>query len=108
MREINSQVGRLLTGATANVTGAGVLMPRGARERVYQASIAGTGAVSATVTIEGSCDGVNWVAIGLPLSLSGSGGDTKAIESVFPWPMVRAVLASLTGTGATVDVYVGI
>ena len=108
MRAINSQVGRLITDATANVTGEGFTMPRGTRERVYQAAIAGTGTVSATVTLQGSCDGESWVTIGSALSLSGSGSDAKAIESVYPWPQVRAVVASITGTAATVNVFVGI
>lgn len=105
-RTFKGQVDRLLSDATANATGDAVVMPPGSRERVYQATIAGTGAVSATVTIQGSCDGTNWVTIGSALSLSGSGSDTKAQESVYPWPQVRAVLASLSGTGATVNAYV--
>jgi hypothetical protein len=109
MPDANFQVTRLLNlGTTANVTGEAWTMPRGSRERVYQATIAGTGAVSATVTIQGSCDGVSWVTIGSALSLSGTGSDTKAIESLYPWPQVRAVVASITGTGATVVAYVGI
>lgn len=107
-RTMNDQVGRLLGGATANGNGNAVLMPRGERERVYQATIAGTGSVSATVTFQGSCNGEDWVTIDEALSLTGTGSDTKAIESPYPWPFVRANVASITGTGATVNAFVGI
>lgn len=109
MPDVNDQVTRLVPATTVNVTGETFTVPRGERERVYQATITGTsGAVSATVTLQGSCDGANWVTIGSALSLSGTLTDTQAIESAYPWPMVRAVVASLTGTGATATVLMGI
>lgn len=68
-----------------------------------QANIAGTGAVSATVTLEGS-NGLGWSVI-KTLSLTGTDDDIKhdTVQGQ-PWAMVRAQIASISGTGATVNV----
>lgn len=71
-----------------------------------QASIAGTGAVTATVTLEGS-NGHGWTVL-KTLSLSGTNTDTKA-DSVQgqPWARVRANVTAISGTGAAVSASLG-
>lgn len=69
----------------------------------YQASISGTGAVSATVTIEVSNDGSNWLTFGT-MSLSGTATDTDNVAGDAPWAVHRATISSITGTGAAVTV----
>lgn len=68
----------------------------------YQSTISGSGAVSATVTIQGSNDGSNWTTIGSAMSLSGTGSDIKATNSEVPWRHHRSVITSITGTSAAV------
>lgn len=87
-------------GATTNATTEAFL--REGHEWGYQASITGSGAVSATVTIQGSNDGSNWTTIGTAMSLSGTGSDVKATNSTVPWRHHRSVIASITGTSAAV------
>lgn len=69
----------------------------------YQASISGSGAVSATVTIEVSNDGNNWQTFGT-MSLSGTGSDIDNVAGDAPWAIHRATIASITGTSAAVTV----
>lgn len=107
MDTIASQTGTLYSG-TGDGAGNAFLVARGAPERVYQASIAGSGAVAANVTFQGSNDGSNWVDIGSAVSLSGTGSDTGAVASVVPWPMVRAVVASSSGTISSITATVGL
>ena len=78
------------------------------RKGMVQAIITGSGALTATVTVQGSNNGVHWSTIGSALSLSGSGSDTKTQAVDSPWAAVRAISASLTGTGATVSAYLSI
>lgn len=95
---------KLLSGATATATGATARWLWGRTHRVYQATVTGTGAVSATVEIEVSCDGSNWIVAGT-ITLTGTTSDTDGFASDAPWPYVRADLTAISGTGATVDVY---
>lgn len=69
----------------------------------YQASISGSGAVSATVTVEVSNDGNNWLTFGT-MSLSGTNSDTDNVAGDAPWAVHRVTIASLTGTSAAVTV----
>ncbi|MEO8391216.1 hypothetical protein [Polaromonas sp.] len=74
-----------------------------ARRGMVQAVITGSGAVTATVTVQGSNDGVNWSTIGAALSLTGNDADTKTQAVDYPWAYIRAVSSALTGTGAKVS-----
>lgn len=71
----------------------------------YQATVTGTGAVTATVNIYGSNDGVNWSKTALAtLTLSDTTSDSDGVTVVSPVKYVRAVTTNVTGTGATVVV----
>ena len=80
----------------------------------FQVIITGTGSVTATVTIQGSnqdesFNGTksNWVTINA-FSMTGTTSDTQGFTSVSTWRYVRAVVASISGTGATVEVIMGV
>ena len=94
----------LLNAATALVTGAGV-NPASAN-RAFQATVVGTGAVGATVIIEGSNDGANYLALGT-ITLSGTNLASDGFLSNANWANVRARLTAISGTGAAVTVMMG-
>lgn len=107
---VTEQTVHMLVATIADGAGAACVMPKGTSDHVFAATIAGTGTVSATVTIEGSIDGgVTWVPALATMSLTGTTTDKKtATITGAPWPQLRARTASTTGTGATVDVWMGI
>jgi hypothetical protein len=75
----------------------------------FQATVAGTGAVTATVAIEVSNDGVNAVDTVMgTITLSGTTSHSDGFTSVSPWKYVRAVTTNVTGTGATVNVLMSV
>lgn len=92
----------LMSGVTTNTNGTTYDRPENLWS--YQASIAGTGAVSCTVTIQVSNDGVNWETFGT-MSLTGTTSDTDTLTGDAPWAVHRAVTSSISGTGATVAVH---
>lgn len=94
----------LLTGATGTTTG----LPYDicSAYRTYQATVSGTGAVTATVVIEGSADGVNYLTLGT-ITLSGTTSATDGFVSQAKWAAVRAKVTAITGTGAAVNAVVG-
>lgn len=99
----------LLSPATVAATGPVYDGPwNEARRGMVQAVITGTGAVSATVTVQGSNNGVNWTTVGTAMSLSGSAADTKTQAVDYPWAQIRAVSSALSGTGATVSAYLSL
>lgn len=105
---------KLLDAASAN--GASAAHQPISRLRTFQATgITSAGAGTATVTIQGSnvdspatgttdADWVDIATFDMTLSTTKTGGGAV---SDAPWKHVRAVLASLTGTGAAVSVYMG-
>jgi len=80
----------------------------------FQAIVTGTGAVTATVLIQGSNqtatfigDKSNWVTIDT-YTLSGTTTATNGSTSVSTWRYVRANVTAITGTSATVEVIMGV
>ena len=97
----------LLNGATAVQTSDYVGWGEGPGGNV-QADIAGTGAVSATITIYGGL--VNDFSKAIPLgtiSLSGTTTDKGGFSWLTTWPFIWADLTAISGTGAAVTVRVG-
>lgn len=97
----------LLDRATAAVTGAGILAPKARPDRTYAASVAGTGAVSATVRIQGSNDDSTYLTLAT-ITLSGTTSAADGFASKAAWPYVRAVLDAVSGTNAAVTVTMGV
>lgn len=103
----------LFTGATANGTQAVNPIDNGAvparPNRVYQSTVSGTGAVTATVTLFGSADGTNFSATPFgTITLSGTTTVTDNFASGAAWPYVRCTVANVSGTGATVSTVVAL
>lgn len=98
----------LLDAATATSTGAADYNIDRRPARSYQASIAGTGAVTATVIIEGSNEEVpvNYLTLGT-ITLSGTTSASDGFVGTAAWASVRARLAAISGTNATVTVTMG-
>jgi len=104
MHSLAPQIIQLMHGVTTNANGAASRLTF--TPGIYQATIDGTGAVAVTVTIQGSLDGVGWVNVGSAISLTDTTTDTDKLLNTEPWPFVRAVTSSISGTGATVRVFV--
>lgn len=70
-----------------------------------QATVTGTGAVTATVVFEVSNDNVNWIVEPIAtITLSGTTTDSQGFTMNAPWAYVRARLTAISGTGAVVTV----
>ena len=75
----------------------------------FQATVIGTGAVTATVVIDCSNDGVNWCSTALgTITLSGTTSSSDGFTTQAPWKFARARVTAVTGTGATVYVNMGV
>lgn len=89
-------------------TGVGTSIPSrlypGAKS--FQATVLGSGAVTAEVDIEVSNDDEHWMVLGT-ISLSGTAVDTDGFASSAAWAFHRANLTAITGTGANVTVKMG-
>jgi hypothetical protein len=101
------EVETLLSGVTTNQTSAAFPLKRG--RRTIQASIAGTGAVSGTVTWYGSnLDAASGGVLFATTSLSGTTTDVQGADIAAEWPYVYCTLASISGTDAAVTATVGV
>lgn len=69
-----------------------------------QCVVSGTGAVTATVSIDVSNDGKNWILDAATISLSGTTSDSDGFAMTAPWGYSRARLTAISGTNATCDV----
>jgi hypothetical protein len=66
---------------------------------MVQAVVNGTGAVTATIPVYGSNNGIDWQLIGtIALSDTTSDSDVQAID--YPWMFIRVDLTAISGTGA--------
>src|ERR1700738_1204386 len=99
------QQGHIITDATT--TGATALLgPVKSGRRTFQATVAGTGAVSATVVIQASNDGVNPLTL-TTLSLSGTTSASLPFAVSDPWVYIGVNITAISGTGAKVNVWTG-
>ena len=107
VRISSGKVDTIMSAATG--TGAGSTIYKASPKSTYQATVAGTGAVTATVTIEASNDGTSWCSTVLgTITLSGTTTDTDGLTSDAPWKFVRANVTAISGTGAAVTVLMGV
>lgn len=98
----------IMAGKTS--TGAGNTFTAYPGKRTFHAKVVGTGAVTATVIIQVSNDGLLWVdATNSPhIALSGTGSDSDGFAMEAKWAYVRAYLDAVSGTGAAVTVIMGV
>ena len=93
-------------GAIANGNGAAIY--KNSPKATFQGIVTGSGAVTGTFTIQGSNDGITWCSTVLgTITLTGTAPVSDGFTTDAPWKYVRAVIASLTGTGATAQVLMG-
>jgi hypothetical protein len=103
-------VHQLLTAPGRTTTGAGTWQYKDSPHATFQATVVGTGAVSATVAIEVSNDAlfvVSTVAGTITLSGTTSSSDGFTTQHA-PWKFVRANVTAISGTGATVTCLMGV
>lgn len=74
--------------------------------RTYQATVVGTGTVTATVIIEGTNDQITYLPIGT-ITLTGTTSNSDGFASSAPWASVRARITAISGTGALCTVSMG-
>lgn len=96
----------LLGGVTAPATGALsdlVSDSNTQTTKAVQATVVGTGAVAATIIVEGSNskDAGTWLTLAT-ITLSGTTSASDGFTFSAPWSYVRARLTAVSGTGATV------
>lgn len=107
---VQIKLGSVLTVLAAqNAIGDGMAQYKDSPKSAFQATVVGTGAVTATVVLEASNDGKYWLATPLgTITLSGNGAASDGFTSDAPWKFVRARVTALTGTGASVTVTMGV
>lgn len=88
---------------TAAATATGGWYKRTAPQATFQATVAGSGSVGATIQIEGSNDGATAAATELgTITLSGTNSDSDGFASDAAWAFVRAIVTSYTAGTVTV------
>ena len=98
-----------LLGTGTTTTATGNTQPKDAVYASFQATVVGTGAVTATVVIDCSNDGTNWCATALgTITLSGTTSSSDGFTTSAAWKYVRARVTAVSGTGATVTAILGV
>ena len=92
--------------SAVTVTGAGSSKPQQPAPVTFQATVTGSGTVSATVAIEVSNDGDNFITLGT-ITLSGTTTATDGFASAANWAVVRANCTAISGTNAALSVVMG-
>lgn len=95
--------------AFATTTSTGAAVYKDSPKATIQATVVGTGAVTATVVIDCSNDGTNWCSTALgTITLSGTTSSSDGFTTDAPWKYVRARVTAISGTGATVTCLIGV
>lgn len=95
----------LLQGVIATGAGVTTSFPY-APGAAFFASVAGTGAVTASVNVEVTQDPtVGWIVLAT-IALSGTTLSFNGTTSASLWPFVRGNVTAISGTGATVNLSV--
>ena len=104
---VNVPVNGAATTTTTATTGNGIY--KDSPYTAIQANVVGTGAVTATVVIDCSNDGINWNTTALgTISLSGTTSAADGFTTTAPWKYIRARVTAISGTGATVNCLAGV
>lgn len=107
----HGRVVHLLSAVTG--TGVGNKVREVAKDRTFFATGTTTaGAGAATITVEGSLDGTNFVTLGtINLTLAttiATDTNTSGFAIMAPWKYVRGNVTAISGTGASVDLWMGV
>jgi hypothetical protein len=100
-----SQTFNLLEDVTTAVVGEGNKI--NVNPRTIQATVEGTGALTADIEIHVSNDHDNWILLAT-INLAGVTAATDGFVTDAPWSFTRARLVAVTGTDAVVNVNVGV
>ena len=76
------------------------------RDGTMQATVSGTGTVTATVAIEVSNDNTNFVTLGT-ITLSGTTSATDGFAFNAPWVYIQSNCTAISGTSAALSVVMG-
>lgn len=87
--------------------GVGLAVKVNLPNRTFQAVVSGTGTVSATVVVEVSNDGVNFMPLGT-ITLTGTSPQTDGFPHNAKYNYVRGNLTAISGTGAVVSCTMGV
>lgn len=92
---------------TGAITGAWIY--KNSPASTFQATVNGTGAIGATVVIQGSNDGVNAVATAIgTITLAGTTVFSDGFTTSAPWKWVRAVVSAPSGTISSISCLMGV
>ncbi len=98
------KVGKLLSGVVTTSTGTAA-GPALFGLKSFQAVVTGTGAISATVKVQVSNDGTNYLDLAT-FTLSGTTSATDGFSAEIPWVYYRGAVTAISGTGASIDLIV--
>lgn len=101
----------ILAGATA--TGAGLVYQTQGKPSTFQAygstsSGAGSAIIQIQVSNDSSLNANTWLVLGTITLTLGTTITTDGFASIAPWQFIRANVTTLSGTGASVDVWMGV
>ncbi len=106
----SGHVMNMVPAAGVTATGTTDWVPKGSPDAAIQATLTGTGAISATIDVECSNDGIS--ALATPAGTITLSGTTSVSDGFVTqnasWKFVRLNVRALTGTGATVNATIGI
>ena len=99
---------------SATTTGASSPIYKESPYSSFQAIVNGTGTVGATIAIQvtnedDTANGIksNWITMST-ITLSGTTTATDGFTTIAPWRWVRCNVSAISGTGATVQVIMGV
>lgn len=93
----------IMSSVTTTATGNWIFKDR--PTTTVQATVAGTGTVTATVIIDVSNDGANACStVAGTITLSGTTANADGFVIAAPWKYIRARVTAISGTGAAVTV----
>lgn len=103
-------VSQTVTSTTITASSTGPWLLKDSPFATFQACVDGTsGAQTATVTIEGSNDGIHPCGTVLgTITLSGTVTASDGFTTTAPWKYVRASVTAISGTGALVTAMMGV
>ncbi|MFV1943476.1 hypothetical protein VPH49_21930 [Pseudomonas luteola] len=78
------------------------------QNKCFQAIVKGSGAVSATLSVDVSNNGFDWIKDVATLSVSGTDMATEGFASDEPWAYYRGRLTAISGTGAMASLIMGL
>ena len=101
-------ISTLLSGALVTGAGSSRSNPPNTRPQyAFQATVIGTGAVTATVLIQVSNNATDWMTLGT-ITLSGTTSASDGFAHEGSWEHCRANCTAVSGTSAAVTVTVGL